>query len=193
MEARYTKTEAGREEIRTRSRGLSRTLRNLLLMVDGTRSSAYLVGHIQGIGAADLERLAAEGLIEALPDPVAAARPVELDLSLDTLAGALAEAVPAVPELPEPGPAAAPPAGPEDPELRAAVEALSYQQLYKLLTEQSRERLGMIRGYKLALDVERTQSLEGLQNLAVQFVATVREIRGEGAAIDLRRALERAV
>lgn len=189
MEVCYVKTEAGRDEIRNRARGLSRTLRNLLLMVDGNRSSAYLVEHLQGVAAADLEQLAADGLIEALPTltpPV----PVALDVTLDSQAGVLTAPAESVP------PAVSPPAAPaddrvEDREVLAAIEALSYSKLYKLLTDQARDRLGMIRGYKLALDVERTQSLEGLQQLALQFVSSVRELRGPAVAGELRRDLER--
>lgn len=206
MEARYAKTESGREEIRTRSRGLPRTTRNLLLMIDGERSSAYLLEHLQGVGAADLEQLHAEGLIEAVAEaaavvPVAVPVPappvgpqvVELDLTLHSMPGVLGETVkPAEPALtgealPLGGALRA-----EDREVRAAIEALSYEQLYKLLSDQARERLGMIRGYKLTLDIERAQSLDALRVLAIQFVTTVRELRGPVIAGELRRELENA-
>jgi hypothetical protein len=204
MELCYAKTEAGRDEIRTRAHGLSRTVRNLLLMIDGHRSSAYLLEHIQGVGPADLEQLAGLGLIEAVASavaPVAAAiatpAAVELDLTLDSLTAPLA--LPVLPAAAAAAPVAAAVAAPavepaadyDDDELAAAIEALSYQQLYKLLTDQARDRLGMIRGYKLALDVERTQSLEGLQQLAFQFVGSVRELRGPVVASEVRRELER--
>lgn len=182
MEVRYAKTDAGREEIRSRAHGLSRTLRNLLLMIDGNRSSAYLVEHLQGVAEADLEQLAAAGLIE----PVATV----LDVTLDSQVGVLtAPAEPAA--IPVSLPAALVDDRVEDREVLAAIEALSYQKLYKLLTDQARDRLGMIRGYKLALDVERTQSLEGMQQLALQFVSSVRELRGPAVAGELRRDLQR--
>lgn len=189
MEVCYVKTDAGRDEIRSRASGLSRTLRNLLLMIDGSRSSAYLVEHLQGVAAADLEQLAADGLIEAVPT-LTPPLPVVLDVTLDSQAGVLT-----APVEPAPMPVS-PPAAPvddrvEDREVLAAIEALSYPKLYKLLTDQARDRLGMIRGYKLALDVERTQSLEGLQQLALQFVSSVRELRGPAVAGELRRDLER--
>jgi hypothetical protein len=188
MEARYTKTEAGREEIRSRARGLSRTVRNLLLMIDGNRNSAYLVEHLQGVTQADLEQLAAAGLIEAVVMAAVPAPVAVLDVTLDSQAGVLT--APVEPE-PEPVAAALVDDRTEDRDVLAAIEALSYQKLYKLLTDQARDRLGMIRGYKLALDVERTQSLEGMQQLALQFVSSVRELRGPVVASELRRDLQR--
>ncbi|RZU01182.1 hypothetical protein [Rivibacter subsaxonicus] len=219
MEARYAKTESGREEIRTRSRGLPRTTRNLLLMIDGERSSAYLLENLQGVGVADLEQLHAEGLIEAVagaveapaavavPAAPASAQLVELDLTLHSMPGTLGESI----EAAAPVAAAALPAAvasssslgeaslpmggalrAEDREVRAAIEALNYEQLYKLLSDQARERLGMIRGYKLTLDIERAQSLDALRVLAIQFVTTVRELRGPVIAGELRRELENA-
>ncbi len=190
MEARYTKTEAGREEIRGRARGLSRTVRNLLLMIDGNRSSAYLVEHLQGVAEADLEQLAADGLIEAVPTLTPPA-PVVLDVTLDSQAGVLTAPVEPVLVAAVPASAALVDDRDEDREVLAAIEALSYQKLYKLLTDQARDRLGVIRGYKLALDVERTQSLEGMQKLALQFVSSVRELRGPAVAGELRRDLQR--
>jgi len=194
MERCYVKTEAGRDEIRSRARGLSRTLRNLLFMVDGNRSSTYLIEHLQGVAAGDLEQLAAAGLIEALP-ALTPAIPVVLDVTLDSQAGVLtAPADPApipMPVSPLAMPAALVDDRVEDREVLMAIRALSYPKLYKLLTDQARDRLGMIRGYKMALDVERTPSLEGLQQLALQFVSSVRELRGPAAAGELRRDLER--
>ena len=197
MEVCYVKTEAGRDEIRSRARGLSRTLRNLLLMIDGNRSSAYLIEHLQGVAVVDIEQLAADGLIEAVP-ALTPPPPVVLDVTLDSAAGVLtAAAEPAPMPMPMPMPSSPQPAPvddrAEDREVLAAIKAMSYQKLYKLLTAQARDRLGVVRGYKLALDVERTQSLEGLQQLALQFVSSVRELRGPAVAGELRRDMERMV
>ncbi|MEN9543792.1 MAG: hypothetical protein RLZZ598_625 [Pseudomonadota bacterium] len=213
MEARYAKTEAGREEIRTRRRGLPRTTRNLLLMIDGERSSAYLLEHLQGVGVTDLEQLHAEGLIEpttgateaseATVAVLADAKRVELDLMLHTMPGMLDEgtepavvpitaAMPGLSLEPEPPLPMGGALRAEDREVRAAIEALSYDQLYQLLADQARERLGMIRAYKLTLDLERAQSLGALRALALQFVSTVRELRGPVVAGELRRELENA-
>jgi len=46
MADRYNKTESGRREIRERSLALSRTARNLLLILDGSRSGEEWVGMV---------------------------------------------------------------------------------------------------------------------------------------------------
>jgi hypothetical protein len=62
----YRKTEAGREEIRERSRRLPPAQRTVLLMTDGQRPLAELTALAEGLGAgADVfDRLVELGLIE---------------------------------------------------------------------------------------------------------------------------------
>jgi hypothetical protein len=66
---------------------------------------------------------------------------------------------------------------------------LNYDQLYGLLTSQAKERLGLIKGFKMVLDVEKCSGLAELQTLAVRFVGLVREVQGDGAAKKMRLAL----
>ncbi|HEY2930010.1 hypothetical protein [Piscinibacter sp.] len=73
--------------------------------------------------------------------------------------------------------------------LEAAVAGLNYDQLYGLLTSQAKERLGLIKGFKMVLDVEKCSGLAELQTLAVRFVGLVREVQGDGAAKKMRLAL----
>jgi len=73
--------------------------------------------------------------------------------------------------------------------LEAAVAGLNYDQLYGLLTSQAKERLGLIKGFKMVLDVEKCSGLAELQTLAVRFVGMVREVQGDGAAKKMRLAL----
>jgi hypothetical protein len=73
--------------------------------------------------------------------------------------------------------------------LESAVATLSYDQLYGLLTTQAKERLGLIKGFKMVLDVEKCSGLPELQALAVRFVGMVREAQGDSAATKMRLAL----
>ena len=73
--------------------------------------------------------------------------------------------------------------------LNDAVAALSYDQLYGLLTSQARDRLGLIKGFKMILEVEKCAGLPALQALAVRFVDMVRDVQGDGAARQMRLAL----
>jgi len=73
--------------------------------------------------------------------------------------------------------------------LEEAVAALSYDQVYGLLTSQARDRLGLIKGYMMILEVERCAGLAELRALAVRFVGMVRAAQGEAAARQMCSAL----
>jgi hypothetical protein len=73
--------------------------------------------------------------------------------------------------------------------VEAAIATLGYEQLYNLLTSQAKERLGLIKGFKMVLDVEKCANESELRTLAVKFVGMVREVQGEPAAKTMRLAL----
>lgn len=73
--------------------------------------------------------------------------------------------------------------------LEAAIASLNYDQLYNLLTSQAKERLGLIKGFKLVLDVEKCGDEAALRKLAVKFVEMVRDAQGENAARTMKLAL----
>ncbi len=93
-------------------------------------------------------------------------------------AGLLAEAVPrrAVP-------AATAPAQP------AAPSSLGYQELYDCLNALCKEQLGLMRGFKYTLEIEKAVGLEGLREVALRFVADVQRVNGDSSAHMVRRAL----
>jgi hypothetical protein len=72
---RYQKTEAGRQAIRERTLALTRQARNLLLIIDGSRSGAEWLGLVAGSTPDDLEQLAGQGLVVALAAPAAVVAP----------------------------------------------------------------------------------------------------------------------
>jgi hypothetical protein len=84
--------------------------------------------------------------------------------------------------------AAPAPAGPR-PSLAQALESKSYQTLYNRLTAEARPRLGLIKGYKIILDVERCNGPQELRALAQRFVDLVREHDGDAAALSAAQAL----
>jgi hypothetical protein len=149
---RFAKTEAGRAEIKSSTKKLPRSARNLLLIIDATRPAADWTQLIHGASEQDLTRLLDAGLIES----------AEADAT--ARAGRAAN-------------------------LGEAVAALGYDQLYGLLTSQARDRLGLIKGFKMVLEVEKCAGLPELQALAVRFVDMVRDAQGDGAARQMRLAL----
>ena len=162
MTARYVKTDAGREEIRARAHALSRPARNLLLIIDGSRSGAEWLQMVAGTGADDLAELLRAGLIAELAAPRAAAPSV---------------------------PPAAPPPADEAAELARVLEGLSYRQLYDRLTSEARPRLGLIKGYRMVLEIEKCSGAEEIRKLALRFVDELRAAQGDAAAREFCRSL----
>jgi hypothetical protein len=155
MTFKYTKTDAGRDEIKTGSRKLPRTARNLLLIIDGTRSGDEWVKLVQGATPADLDLLVETQMVSKVQR---AATSAEL----------AAEATAA---------------------LNAALSNLSYEELYALLTNQARERFGLVKGYKMVLEVEKCSGPEQIKALAARFLTMVHEEQGPEEARKLRVAL----
>lgn len=142
------KTDAGRAEIKSRALPLSRSVRNLLLMLDGTRTAREWLSMVQGATEADADYLLAHGLID-----VSRVAPI---------------ALPSAPSL----------------------SPLSYAELYSYLTRHAKQYLGLMKGYRLVLEVESCTDHEALRELAARFVMDVETAQGEAVADQVRRALE---
>lgn len=167
----YTKTDAGRAEIKARALALSRSTRNLLLVLDGSRTAREWLGLVQGVTEADIAYLLEHGLIGA----AGAAAP------------ALAAAVPvaSTPAI------AVPPSSRSERQLAAFGDPpqLDYQQLYAYLSSQATKQLGLMKGYVFALEVEQCHDLAELQGLALTLVERVEQNKGAEVAGQLRLAL----
>lgn len=161
MADRYTKTETGRAEIRARVHALTRTARNLLLIIDTSRDGANWIAMVQGSSRADLQTLLDAGLIEPFGEPSTA---------------------PAATALP-----AAPASAPIP--LESAQSMLSYSDLYDLLPSLAKQHLGLMKGYRFALSIEKADGLNGLQAVARELVAEVERVKGDAVARSVRRAL----
>lgn len=167
MDICFRKTVAGREELRTKGHDLSRTARNLLFALDETKSAREWLGLVRGATEDDLEVLALLGLIE--PQGWTDVRH--------------------------------PPARVEDPSLRPRgmpvpadlelldVIPLSYEGLYERLNQLAREHLGLMKGYRFALEVEKCSDREALETLAWRLVGQIRELKGIATAQGLQREL----
>jgi hypothetical protein len=170
---RFVKTETGRQEVRAPVHALSRSARNLLLIIDGTRPAAQWLVMVHGATAQDLDALAQTQLVE----PVVAGEPGPRAED----GTPRAEPRPPVREAP-PGPAQAAVPVP-------AAQALAYQELYAALNALAREQLGLIKGYRFSLDVERASGLAELEAVAHRFVQDVQKTKGDAVARQVRRAL----
>ncbi|MDR7272899.1 hypothetical protein J2X20_005584 [Pelomonas saccharophila] len=171
IEQLYSKTEAGRAEIRARTLPLSRTARNLLLVLDASKPGGEWVRLVAGATEADFETLRQHGLIaaqNAAGQPIAAQPPAAAPAPVATAPAPLSSAAPAS-------------AG-HSPLLDRAA-------LYTYLSGEATKLLGPFKGYAFALEVERADSLAALQGLALQLVERVQKAKGEDAAQAVRDAL----
>ena len=65
----------------------------------------------------------------------------------------------------------------------------TYDALYTLLTHEARERFGLIKGYRLILEIEGATGLPGLQAVARKFVEMIRKAHGDDSAARFRKQL----
>lgn len=150
----HQKTDAGRAEIKSRALPLSRSVRNLLLMLDGTRTAREWLSMVQGATEADAAYLLEHGLID-----VSRVKP---------------DAAPMSPMSPMPPP----------------LSPLNYVELYNYLTRHAKQYLGLMKGYRMVLDVERCADLDAMRELAARFVIDVQNAQGEVVADQVRASLE---
>lgn len=84
-------------------------------------------------------------------------------------------------------------ASPADAPASAAAEptesGLSYQELYDSLNALCKEQLGLIKGFRYALEIEKADGLAGLREVAQRFATDVQKQNGDIAAQMIRRAL----
>ena len=169
----WTKTEAGRHEIQARALVKERARRNLLLLIDGTKSEAMLLSDLAGIGPDDFKALEAMALIA----PVGDGRPPMPSGSAPQTAAAAerAEALRAGPTT-QPNPSA------------ALGTPLDYSAFTAALTRLISTHLGL-RGFVLTLALEKAGTIEDLQAVAQRTLDQIRERKGDAVATAARQTL----
>ncbi len=176
----YAKTDAGREEMRTRALQLSGALRNVLLLVDGNRTVAQLK-ELQAGGKAPpdaLEQLLSMGLIEVLESSVQpAAEPAPAPPAVALVAPP--RDMPLLePEAPQTGAEPAPVAA------RDETQPQRFDRLYTLMNELVSDYLGL-RGYFMQLKIEKCSSAEELLALQNELGAALAKAHGKEVATEL--------
>ena len=161
----WSKTDAGRIEMRTRALVKERAQRNLLLVIDGTKTEEMLLANLAGISAADFIALQGMGLIA----PAAVA--------VGGRSGAAQASAPAPLAVPA-------------PEVDVPVDdaPLDYAHFTATLTQLISKELGL-RGFVLTLAVEKAATIEELQAVARRTLAQIGDRKGAPAAAAARRAL----
>ncbi len=152
MQYRFVRTAAGQAEIQSRALNLSRPVRNLLLILNASQTGEYWLSQVKGCTEDDIARLLAEGLIEPVAQPA-----------------------PAPARSPS---AAAADAGLDYAALQQQIRQMDYATLYEVLNAFSKQALGLVRGYRFALEVEKCAGPQELQALALRFIERVRAEQG---------------
>lgn len=172
LHRRFSKTEAGRLEIRARALPLVRSSRNLLLIIDASRSAADWMEIVQGCDRAALQALQDAGLV------------------VDAETGSAASVVEAAgPVAPVAAPPAEPAAAPQHTSIAQALEQCSYSALYDRITAEARPRLGLIKAYKMVMEVEQCSGPHEIRALALRFIKLERDLHGEAAGKALAQVL----
>jgi hypothetical protein len=82
----------------------------------------------------------------------------------------------------------------EEPAVAAAAAepaeaGLTYHELYDSLNALCKEQLGLFKGFRYSLEIEKADGVAGLRAVAQRFVADVQKTNGDTAAQMVRRAL----
>lgn len=163
----WVKTDAGRAEIQSRALIKDRARRNLLLLIDGTKSEEMLLTNLAGIGAEDFQELRKLDLIAPAAGAVTVGN-----------AARAASADSARPTIPQPLPGVP----------VAAASLLDYSQFTAALTQLISGNLGL-RGFTLTLAVDKASTIEELQEVAQRVIEQIRERKGEATAAEARKTL----
>ncbi len=198
LEERYEKSEAGRAEIKTRALVQGRIARNLLLVIDPTKTGGQWLGMVQGATQADLELLLQHGLVApaagagraaAAASGASAVAPAGAPPSRSAGSLSVHSQAPTSTVAPGSVPAVSRPAVVSGTRpMGAPVSSLDFQQLYTALTVFAKQQ-GLLKGYRLALEVEQCADFEQLQTLALDVVDRIRATKGDAAAHELRETL----
>lgn len=223
LEERYEKSEAGRAEIKTRALVQGRIARNLLLVIDPSKTGGQWLGMVQGATPADLELLLQHRLVSpaavrtpaaGAPASAASATAIGTPMGLAgdpgatttgrgagalSASGAAPSRAASSGSAPSTGPASVTTLGSQGAASRpmpasstrpmgAPVSSLDFQQLYTALTVFAKQQ-GLLKGYRMALEVEQCTDFEQLQTLALDVVDRVRATKGDAAAHELRATL----
>ena len=165
----WVKTDAGRAEMQTRALVKDRARRNLLLLIDGTKSEEMLLSNLAGITADDFQELRKLDLIAPAAGAVTVGnqpRSTTSDSNRPTVPQGLSSSTPTTP----------------------TTSPLDYSQFTSALTQLISANLGL-RGFTLTLAVDKASTIEELREVAQRVIEQIRERKGDAVAAEARRTL----
>jgi hypothetical protein len=157
----WVKTDAGRAEMQTRSLVKERARRNLLLLIDGSKTEEMLLGSLAGISADDFQELRKLELIAPASGAVTVGNPARSNSFEATR-----------PTAPLP----------------LDAKTLDYSEFTAALTKLISAHLGL-RGFTLTLAVDKASTIAELRDVAQRVIEQVRERKGDAVANEARKTL----
>lgn len=159
MDGVFVKTDAGVQELKNRQHDLTRAARNLLFVIASHQPASAWLAKVQGSTADDIQTLLRLGLIQAeVESSPPAAEPSLLQSSSTTKSLMDASSILAAPI-----------------EIKVS---LSFLDRKRILLNQAKKHLNVIRYYWFSQDIDRCQTEETLEKLAHQWVSELREKHG---------------
>jgi hypothetical protein len=188
----YSKTESGREEMRTRALQLSGAIRNVLLLVDGKRTLAQIKTLIAGGKAPPdaLEQLLRQGLIELTEAPHSRSAESSGQSRSAESSGQSRSASAVPPSMPIVEPEA-------EKEIHRSADAQDdqtqarFNRLYTLMNELVSDYLGL-RGYFMQLKIEKCANADELLALQPELSAALIKAQGKEVGAELAARIESA-
>ena len=156
----WVKTDAGRAEMQTRSLVKERARRNLLLLIDGTKTEEMLLANLAGISADDFQELRKLELIAPASGAVTVGNPARGNFEATR------------PTMPLP----------------LDTKTLDYSEFTAALTKLISAQLGL-RGFTLTLAVDKASTIAELRDVAQRVIEQVRERKGDAVANEARKTL----
>lgn len=156
LSARYVRTAAGQAEIGARALGLSRAARNMLLVINASKTAQEWLQALPGVSSEDLAYLLELGLLgrdATLPAP--SGTPEQLAWQA----------------------------------LTKRLHTATYDQLYTALTTQAKLQLGVMKGLRLVLELEKADGIDALRAIGLQFAEQVKATHGIAGLQGLYRLL----
>ncbi|MGM9487483.1 hypothetical protein [Ideonella sp. YS5] len=169
--------------MQVRAHQLSRPVRNLLIVINDSRTIDEWLTGVNGVTASDVALLRELGLITQAGAATASAPARPGDLREGAAKAAAS-----------PAPAPAPAANDADwQRTQQVIRAAGYTALYDALNSISKAKLGLVKGYRFALEVEKCSGPDDLRVLALKFAEQLRTEHGMAAVGELTYAIGAAV
>jgi hypothetical protein len=186
MSSRYVRTPAGQVEMQARTHQLSRPVRNLLLVINDSRTIEEWLAGVNGVVAADVALLKELGLIA--PAGAASAPAAKPTRPNDLREGAAKPAA-----APAPAPITVGDQSADWQRTQQVIRAAGYTALYDALNSVGKAKLGLMKGYRFALEVEKCSGPDEIRALALKFAEQLRNDHGMAAVGEFTYAIGAAV